>query len=129
MLPLSRAPQPIHIIRYALIAGVLLFGAVILFVHSLPNWKPAALPSAVGYAQAACAVFGVLFARAMRGRVAAESDLQRRVSLLVTGWAVGEGAALFGGAIFFITGQSQWYLLGLLGMAGAFMSLRVRATP
>ena len=129
MLPLSRAPQPIQIIRYALIAGVLLFGAVILFVHSLPNWKPAVLPASAAYAQVACAVLGVLFARGMRGRVAAESDPQKRVSLFVTGWAVGEAAALFGGVIFFITGQSQWYLLGLLGMAGAFLSLRVRATP
>lgn len=127
MLPASQPPQPVQFIRMALIAGVLMFGGAILFVHSQASWKPALLPPAIGYAQAACAVVGVLFARAMRGRVLAEADPQRRLSLLVTGWAVGEGAALFGGAIFFITGQSQWYLLGLLAMAGAFLLLRIPA--
>jgi hypothetical protein len=126
MLPTRQALQPIQFIRFALIAGVLMFGAVILFVHTQPSWRPVVLPRALGYAQAGCAVLGVLLARAMRGRVSAESNPQRQVSLLVTGWSLGEAAALFGGALFFITGESQWYLLGLVGLAGAFMSLPVR---
>ena len=125
MLPMRQPLQPIQLIRFALVVGVLMFGATILFVHRQPSWKPGGLPPAATYAQAACAVLGVLFARAMRGRVIRESELQRKVALLVTGWAVGEGAALFGGAIFLITGHSQPYLLGLLGMAGAFLLLRI----
>jgi hypothetical protein len=119
--------QTIRIIRLALIAGVVSFGAVILFVHSQQNWKATTLPPAVGYAQLACAVVGILAAFAMRGRVAGEPDPAQLATRYVTGWAMGEGAALFGGALFFITGQMQWYLVGLLAMAGAFAVLPIKA--
>ncbi|HWH52681.1 MAG TPA: hypothetical protein VN651_14120 [Gemmatimonadaceae bacterium] len=117
----------VRIIRLALIAGVVGFGAVILFIHSLPNWKATTLPPAFGYAQVACAVVGIWAAIAMRGRVAGEPDPAQLATRYVTGWAIGEGAALFGGALFFITGQMQWYVLGLLAMAGAFAMLPIKA--
>jgi len=124
----NQSPQPIQLIRLALIAGVLMFGAVILFVHGQPSWKPGILPPAVGYVLLAYAFAAVSVARVMRGRVLRESDPQRRISLLITGWAVGEAAGLFGGVMFFVTGQGQWYLLGLLAMASSFALLRVTGT-
>ena len=129
MLPLKQSLNPVGLIRFALIAGVVLFGATIVFVHSQPSWKAAALPSGVGNAQAAVAVIAVLFAIALRGRVMRAADPQRRDALLLTGWAVGEGAALFGGAIFLLTGHSQWYFLGLLSMAATFVALRIPPMP
>jgi hypothetical protein len=127
MLPAIRPTQPIQVIRFALIAGVLMFGAAILFVHRQAGWKAVTLPPAIGYTQVVCAVVAVLFALALRGRVMSESAPQRRAALLITGWAVGEGAALFGGALFLLTAHSQWYLLGLLGMAGSLIALPARA--
>ena len=120
------SPQPVQLIRLALIAGVLMFGAVTLFVHRQPGWKPGTLPSAIGYALLAYAIVALSIARAMRGRVLREPDPQRRASLLIIGWAVGEGAALSGAVIFFVTGQGQWYLLGLLAMLGVFAFLPIR---
>ena len=117
--------QPIQVIRLALIAGVLMFGAVILLVHGQPSWKPGTFPPAVGYALVAYAFVAVSIARAMKGRVLREPDPQRRASLLIAGWAVGEAAGLFGGVIFLVTGQGQWYLLGLLAMASSFALLRI----
>jgi len=126
-MPLAKpSPQPVQLIRLALITGVLMFGAVILFVHRQPSWKPGVLPSAIGYALLAYAIVAVLVARAMRGRVLREPDPQRRASLLLIGWAVGEGAALLGAVIFFVTGQGQWYLLGLLAMLTVFAFLPIR---
>jgi len=126
-MPLAKAsPQPVQLIRLALITGVLMFGAVILFVHRQPSWKPGVLPSAIGYALLAYAIVAVLVARAMRGRVLREPEPQRRASLLLIGWAVGEGAALLGAVIFFVTGQGQWYLLGLLAMLTVFAFLPIR---
>jgi hypothetical protein len=126
LMPLAKpSPQPIQLIRLALIAGVLMFGAVTLFVHGQPSWKPGTLPTAAGYALAAYVIVAVVIARAMRGRVLSEADPQRRASLLIVGWALGEAAALFGGVVFFITGQGQWYLLGLLAMFTAFALLPV----
>jgi len=120
----KQSPQPIQLIRLSLIASVLMFGAVSLFVHGQPSWKPRTLSPAVGYALMAYAIVAVAIARAMRSRVLREPDPQRRDSLLLTGWAVGEAAGLFGGWIFFFTGQGQWYLLGLLAMASSFALLR-----
>jgi hypothetical protein len=118
--------RPVQVIRLAFIGGVLMFGAAILFVHSQPGWKPGTLPAAVGYAASVLAVAAIVTAVVLRGRVMRESDPGRRISLLLAGWAVGEGAALLGGVIFFITGQSQWYLLGLFAMACGLAVLRIR---
>ena len=103
-----------------------MFGAAILFVHGQPGWKPMMLPVGVYYALAAVALAALPITMAFKRRAARESDPQRRVSMLISGWAVGEGVGLFGAAIFFITGQSQWYLLGLLAMAYVFTTLRIR---
>lgn len=120
------SPQPVQLIRLALIAGVLMFGAVILFVHRQASWKAGTLPSAIGYALLAYAIVALSIARAMRGRVLREPDPQRRASLLIIGWAIGEAAALFGAVIFFVTGQGQWYLLGLFAMLSVFAFLPTR---
>ena len=100
-----------------------MFGAVVLVVHRQPNWKPGVLPDAVDYALVACAILAVSVAAVLKGRVGREPDPQRRATLLIAGWAVGEGAALIGAIIFFITGQAQWYGLGLLAMVSAFAML------
>lgn len=124
-MPSAKASSPpLQSIRLMLIVGVLMFGAVILFVHGQPTWKQGTLPPAVCYALVAYCVVALSVARAMSSRVSREADPQRRTSLLVIGWAVGEAAALGGAVIFFITGQGQWYLLGLLAMAGSFVLLR-----
>jgi hypothetical protein len=124
----KQSPQQIQLIRLSLMGSVLMFGAVILFVHRQPSWKPQTLPPAVGYALVAYAIVAVLIARAMRGRVLREPDPQRRASLLLKGWAVGDAAGLAGGVIFMLTGQGQWYLLGLLATAISFALLRTNGT-
>jgi hypothetical protein len=127
MPPASSRPQSLQLIRLSLMAGVLMFGAVILLVHRQPNWKPGVLPPAMEYALVACAILAVSIAMMLKGRVTRERDPERRASLLITGWAVGEGAALLGGVIFFITGQGQWYAFGLLAMVCAFAVLPIGA--
>lgn len=104
-------------------AGVLMFGAVILIVHRQPSWKPGAFPPVVEYALVAVAIFAVSIAVLLKGRVGRERDPERRASLLLIGWAIGEGAGLLGAVIFFITGQGQWYAFGLLAMACSFVLL------
>jgi len=123
MPPENPRPQPLQQIRLSLLAGVLLFGAVILFVHRQPNWKPGALAPAIIYALVACAILAVSIAAGLKGRVERERDPQRRAPLLIAGWAAGEAAALFGAVIFYITGQGQWYALGLLAMVISLAAL------
>lgn len=116
-------PQPLQLIRLFLMTGVLLFGAVVLVVHRKPNWKPGVLPIAVEYVLVAYSIMAVSIAAVLKGRVGREREPQRRASLLLVGWAVGEGAALIGVIIFYITGQAQWYGLGLLAMVCSFAML------
>lgn len=123
MAPANPRPQPLQLIRLFLMTGVLLFGAVVLFVHRQPNWKPGVLPIAVLYVLVAYSILAVSIAAVLKGRVGRERDPQRRASLLLVGWAVGEGAALIGVVIFYITGLAQWYGLGLLAMVSSFAML------
>jgi len=41
-------------------------------------------------------------------------------------WAVGEGAALFGGVLYLLTNEPQWYGLGLLAMLTNFVLVPAR---
>jgi hypothetical protein len=116
MPPENPRPQALQLIRVLLMTGVLIFGVVVLLVHLRPNWKPGVLPIAVEYALVAYSILAVLVAGVLKGRVSRERDPQRRASLLIMGWAVGEGAALIGVIIFYVTGDAQWYGLGLLAM-------------
>jgi hypothetical protein len=127
MPPANARQQPLQLIRLSLMAGVLMFGAVILIVHRQPSWRPGVLPSAVGYALVACTIVAVSVALLLKGRVGQERDPERRAGLLVIGWSVGEAAGLFGAVIFFLTGQWQWYALGLLAMVCAFAVLPLGA--
>ena len=81
------------------------------------------LPIAVEYVLVAYSILAVSIAAVLKGRVGRERDPQRPASLLLVGWAVGEGAALIGAVIFYITGQAQWYGLGILTMVCSFAML------
>jgi len=125
----AKAPTPpIQLIRLSLVTGVLLFGVVIVIVHRQPGWTPTALPSALGVGLLAYAFFAIAVVSVMRRRIARESDPQRRGSLVLAASAVAEAAGLFGGVLFLLTGQSQWYLIGLATMAISFALLGVRAS-
>lgn len=128
MPPANPRVQPLQLIRLSLLAGVLMFGAVTLIVHRQPNWKPAVLPPALGYALVALAIVAVSIAVLLKGRLGGEADPERRGALLIVGWAVGEAAGLFGAVIFFLTGQGQWYLFGLLAMLCTLVLLHPDAT-
>lgn len=128
MAPANPRPQPLQLIRLSLMAGVLMFGAIVLFLHRQPGWTPGALPPLVGYALVASTIVAVSIAAVLKGRLGRERDPQRRASLLIAGWAFGEGAGVFGAVIFFITGQAQWYGLGLVAMASVFVLLSPDAT-
>ena len=123
MPPANPQPQPLQLIRLFLMTGVLLFGAVVLFVHRQPNWKPGVLPITVLYVLVAYSILAVSIAAVLKGRVGRERDPQRRGPLLLIGWVVGESAALIGVVIFYINGQAQWYGLGLLAMVSAYAIL------
>lgn len=124
MIPANARPQSLQLIRLSLFAGVLMFGAVTLVVHRQPSWKPGVFPPMLGYVLVAYAIVAVSITLLLKGRVERESDPERRAAFLVAGWALGEGAGLFGAVLFYLSGQGQWYVFGLLTMVCAFVLLR-----
>jgi hypothetical protein len=117
--------MPLALLRIGLWSGVTLFGIVIWFLHRQPGWTPGATPMAVKYAQAAMSVVAVAIALGMRGRTNRETDDVQRNARLLTLWAVGEAPALLGGVIYFLTGETQSYVLGLFAMLTTFVLLPI----
>lgn len=126
MPPANSSRQSLQLIRLSFIAGVLIFGGVVTFVHR-PGRAPGAIPAAVEYALIAYAILVVSVAVILKGRVGRTAEPERRAALLIIGWAIGESAALFGGVILSLTGQVQWYALGFLAMVCTFALLPIGA--
>ena len=110
------------IIRIALLLGVLLFGAAILFILRRGTWVPAPAESLetlrmVGMGLWAVGLVAVIVLRA-RG-LGRTSRYGTDVSII--GWAIGEAVALFGGVYYLLSGRHTWYILGLMFLVMTFL--------
>ena len=110
--PAPRPANTLPIIRMAMTMGVLLFGGVIWFLYRsgrVPPSPDTTLTMVMPY------VLGALLAGAIALRLVAAkaASAEQRGSYLIIGWAIGEGAALLGGAHWMLTGNSQWYVIGV----------------
>jgi hypothetical protein len=130
---MANSVRNLALVRFALLGGVLLFGAVCWFVTDQRGGGPQADAD-----PAALAVFRVLVpalclgaiavATVLRGRVARERDAAKRDSLRMIAWAVGEGTALMGGVYYFKLGDPKLYVLGVVAMLATFIILPLRET-
>ena len=121
------ADATLALIRISLLLGVLLFGAVSWFVHRNPSWRPSdadALP-VLRRVMLAVWVLAVAALLAVRPRLERLTGGARR-STLVIAWAIGEGAALFGGVYFYLSGDALSFLGGLVVMMAALLLFPIR---
>jgi hypothetical protein len=121
-------PLPIHIIRVAMLAGVLTFGGVVYYLRrsgDAPgvNAEQARAFLWIGRALWGTAILGclILFLLVQRERSAA-----RRQSFQVVAWALGEMVALYGAMLWFLTGSPTWYTPGLIYLGLAFLAFPIR---
>lgn len=121
--------RTLALIRIALLAGVLLFGGVCWLVHRAGP-RPFPDPSTLGALRTAglavwtLAIVGVIFARLLldsRARRRAAGAAADAAPLRILGWAAGQAAALYGGVVWLLTGDPQWYAFGLVMMLGALV--------
>jgi hypothetical protein len=119
------------IIRLALLAGVLLFGAVIWWLSRdgrVPLRRDGATDLfTLRVAAAALAVGGVVAAAGIRAVIARTPDPARVAQLRVVAWALGETGALLGGAYWLLSGDSSRYLIGLVAMLATLVIVPLRA--
>jgi hypothetical protein len=111
----------LHIIRLAIFGGALLFGIVTWWLRreTLPPLTTDMGPLRfVGYALWVSVLVVLAF---VRGLFAKATDQARRASFLIIAWAAAESLALFGGVVWFLHGDSRWYVAGICFMLATFI--------
>lgn len=130
--PSRRSPPPassLAVVRIALLVGVLMFGAVTYYVQRGASWEPAApdVLNTLHTVMLAVLVMAAVVLLVLRARLGRRSDASER-TMLVIAWAIGESAALFGGVYYFLSGNAQWYIIGLFIMLASFILFPIRRT-
>lgn len=122
MTPRPGPPSPdssvrnLAFIRIAILAGILLFGAVIWFIQRAPDWTPGTpqFPvEPIALALWGAAIIGILGVRNAWGRT---TDVKRRVHFSIMAIAIAEAPALFGAVVYFLAGDPRLYLTGVFLM-------------
>jgi hypothetical protein len=121
--PTPPAPplRTLHIIRLAIFGGALLFGIVTWWLRrATPPPIDADLGPLrfVGYALWVSVLVVLAFLRGLFGKAV---DQARRTTLLIIAWAASESLALFGGVVWFLHGDSRWYVAGMCLMLATFI--------
>ena len=124
-----RAILRVGLISFAILLGVLVFGAVAWWMRDGRSATPAPDP---GFLErlgpfpaivVAVALVAVIALRVVWGRT---RDTVRRRKLAIVALAPGEGAALFGAVAYFLAGDSRWYLAGMFVLAAAVVLFPLR---
>lgn len=119
----ERAPSPaaLHVIRLALLIGVVSFGAVAWFMHdsiaSPDNDELSSLLSIVFFVVVVGSAAAMLF---VRQRWTNASGPRERATLGIVGWALAEGAALLGAVALLLTGSVLPFVIGVVFMLASF---------
>lgn len=122
------ARQPTHIIRIAMLAGVLTFGGVVYYLRrsgDAPGVNAEQARSLLwigrsiwGVAIAGCLVLYVLSQR--------ERSTAKVNTYQIIAWALGESVALYGAMLWFLTGSPTWYTPGLIYLGLTFLAFPIR---
>jgi len=125
----SATPQTLRIIRFALLAGLLIFGAIAFYMANEGGMGGAGdeeffstlLMVFFGLAAAEGAVMYLIHRRWKQAET-----FQQKANFSIIGWALAEGLALFGGVILLLGGSTLPYLCGLVFFGVAWMLFPVR---
>ena len=106
------AARTLGLVRIALLVGVLAFGGIIWHLRRSGDTGYLVNPRSLrlaGQAVWGTMTLGTLALFLLGGRAKPE----RRGSLSVIAWALGEATAIYGGLFWLLLGDSQWYLYGV----------------
>jgi hypothetical protein len=104
--------RTLGLIRIALLVGVLAFGGIVWHLRRSGDTGYLVNPRSLrvaGQAVWASMTLGTLALFLLAGRATPE----RRGSLSVIAWALGEATAIYGGLFWLLLGDSHWYLYGV----------------
>lgn len=113
----------LSIIRVAMLGGVVILGAVALYISKQGAIEPlsesvlSTIRTVFILVLAATAV-AMFYFRRKRMALARDDD---PTTLNIVGWALGESTALFGAVILFLSGDLTYFLVGVVMMLVAFV--------
>ena len=113
--------RTLHLIRLSIFGGAFLVGVVTWWLRreTPPPMEADMGPlRSVGYALWVSALVVLAFLRGLLGKAV---DLARRATLLIIAWATAESLALFGGVVWFLHGESRWYVAGMCLLLATFI--------
>lgn len=118
-------PGNLRLVRYAMLAGLLVFGAIAYTRRAHAGYDPQDTESSLeairwaGYGLCAAAIVGIAVLRGVRAR----AEDAARVTWSLIGSALAEGAALMGAVIILLGGEIWIYVMGLLIFLGTWSLL------
>ncbi len=121
------ATRTLGLIRIALLVGVLAFGGIVWHLRCSGDTGYLVNPRALrvaGQAVWGLMTLGTLALFLLAGRATPE----RRASLSVIAWALGESTAIYGGLFWLLLGDSQWYLYGMACLLLTYFIFPIRYT-
>jgi hypothetical protein len=113
--------RTLHLIRLSIFGGALLFGIVTWWLRrqTPPPMDMGMGPLRfVGYALWVSVLVALAFLRGLFGKA---TDASRRTTLLIISWAAAETLALFGGVVWYLHGDTRWYVAGMCFMLATFI--------
>ncbi len=113
----------LSIIRVAMLAGVVILGAVALYISKGGIVDPLAEDVLAALRMAFIAVLAgtaiaMFFFRKQRLALGPDDD---PTTLNIVGWAIGEATALFGAVILLLSGEITYFLVGVVMMLVSFV--------
>ncbi|MCI0437156.1 MAG: hypothetical protein L0271_26500 [Gemmatimonadetes bacterium] len=103
-----------RMIRFALFAGVIVFGGVAWYVSAgnAADDGTAAIYRTLGLVFMAVTVMALSGLPVLRKGMERAATPDQRAGLMIAGWALGEGVALFGAVILLMTGRPLLFIVG-----------------
>ena len=111
-----------------MLLGLVLFGLSTLYMKGRGNVlvlseERSRVMSYIFIGLAAATLAGMMF---IRSRLAMTQEVKHLALMYIIGYALAEGAALFGAVTWYIGGSRDWFIAGLVLMVTAFQILPIR---
>ena len=121
------ATRTLGLIRIALLVGVLALGGIVW--HLRRSGDTGYMVNARGLRVAGQAVWGLTTLGTLAlFLLAGRATPERRASLSVIAWALGEATAIYGGLFWLLLGDPQWYLYGVACLLLTYFIFPIRYT-
>ena len=119
--------RTLALIRIALLVGVLVFGGIVWYLQRSNDLTYSVDPR--GLRVAGQAVWGLMTLGTLGLFLAAgRATPERRATVSVIAWALGEATAIYGGLFWMMLGDSQWYLYGVACLLLTYFIFPIRNT-